>query len=197
MERIVGETIKLNPDVVFITGDMVDGSARLHKHTFKAINRLKMPVFFVTGNHETYEGMDEVFRVLEGSNLKILSGEVIDFKGVQVVGVNYSFERNHLQNTLNQLKIEKEKPSILLYHLPQELESTHAAGIDLQLSGHTHNGQMIPFNYLVKLMFPYIRGLYDYKGTKLYVSQGTGTWGPPMRLGSRCEITLINLKSSN
>jgi len=197
MERIVGETIKLNPDVVFITGDMVDGSARLHRHTFIAINRLKMPVFFVTGNHETYEGMDEVFRVLEGSNLKILSGEVIDFKGVELVGVNYSLERNHLQNTLNQLKIEKEKPSILLYHLPQELERTHAAGIDLQLSGHTHNGQMIPFNYLVKLMFPYIRGLYDYKGTKLYVSQGTGTWGPPMRLGSRCEITLINLKSSN
>lgn len=197
MEQVVEETIRLNPDVVFITGDMVDGSARLHKDTFKAINRLKMPVFYITGNHETYEGMDEVLRVLEDINLKILSGEVVNFKGVQVVGVNYSLNRNHLKNTLNQLQIEKEKPAILLYHLPRELESAHAAGIDLQLSGHTHNGQMMPVNFLVKLMFPYIKGLYDYKGTKLYVSQGTGTWGPPMRLGSRCEITLINLKSSN
>ncbi|BDZ69689.1 hypothetical protein GCM10025861_02060 [Methanobacterium petrolearium] len=75
------------------------------------------------------------------------------------------------------------------------MEDANEAGIDLQLSGHTHNGQMIPFNVLVKLMFPYMTGLYEYKGTKLYVSQGTGTWGPPMRLGSRCEITLITLKS--
>jgi uncharacterized protein len=194
MERIVNETNKLNPDVVFITGDMVDGSARLHKHTFKAINHLKMPVFFVTGNHETYEGLDEVFRVLEGTKLRILQGELVDFNGIQVIGVGYYYGKEHLKNTLSQLEIDSEKPSILLYHLPQELENAHAAGIDLQLSGHTHNGQMIPFNFLVKLMFPYITGLYEYKGTKLYVSQGTGTWGPPMRLGSMCEMTLITLK---
>jgi uncharacterized protein len=197
MERIVNETNKLNPDVVFITGDMVDGSARLHKHTFNAINNLNAPVFFVTGNHETYEGLDEVFRVLEGTKLRILQGELVDFKGVQVVGVGYSYERDHLKNTLSGLEINNKKPSILLYHLPRELEDANEVGIDLQLSGHTHNGQMIPFNFLVKLMFPYIQGLYEYKGTQLYVSQGTGTWGPPMRLGSRCEMTLITLKDLN
>ncbi|MBI5459667.1 metallophosphoesterase [Methanobacterium sp.] len=194
MERIVNETNKLNPDLVFITGDMVDGSARLHKHTFNAINRLNAPAFFVTGNHETYEGLDEVFRVLEGTKLRILQGELVDFKGIQVIGVGYYYGRDHLKNTLSQLEINNEKPAILLYHLPRELENAHEAGIDLQLSGHTHNGQMIPFNFLVKLMFPYIQGLYEYNGTKLYVSQGTGTWGPPMRLGSRCEMTLITLK---
>ncbi|MBI4813640.1 MAG: metallophosphoesterase [Methanobacterium sp.] len=197
MERIVNETNKLNPDVVFITGDMVDGSARLHKHTFNAINRLKAPAFFVTGNHETYEGLDEVFRVLEGTKLRILQGELVDFKGIQVIGVGYYYGRDHLKNTLSQLKINNEKPSILLYHLPRELKNAHEAGIDLQLSGHTHNGQMIPFNFLVKLMFPYIQGLYEYNGTQLYVSQGTGTWGPPMRLGSRCEMTLITLKQDS
>ncbi|MBP1947074.1 metallophosphoesterase [Methanobacterium petrolearium] len=195
MERIVTKTNKLNPDVVFITGDMVDGSARLHKHTFKAINRFNTPVFFVTGNHETYEGLDEVFRVLGSTKLKILQNELVEFKGIQVIGVEYSFGRGHLKKILSQLKIDEDKPSILLYHLPGELEDANEAGIDLQLSGHTHNGQMIPFNVLVKLMFPYMTGLYEYKGTKLYVSQGTGTWGPPMRLGSRCEITLITLKS--
>ncbi len=197
LERIVHETNKLNPDVVFITGDMVDGSARLHKHTFKAINSLKAPTFFVTGNHETYEGLDEVFRVLESTKLKILQNELVEFRGMQVIGVGYSFERNHLKNTLSQLEIKDEKPSILLYHLPRELKEASEAGINLQLSGHTHNGQMIPFNFLVKLIFPYINGLYEYQETRLYVSQGTGTWGPPMRLGSRCEMTLIKLKAIN
>lgn len=194
MERIVKETNKLNPDVVFITGDVVDGSARLHKHTFKAIDRLAAPVFFVTGNHETYEGLDEVFRVLGHTKLKILRNELVEFNQIQVIGVEYSFERDHLKNTLKNLEINNDKPSILLYHLPKGIKEAKEAGIDLQLSGHTHNGQMIPFNFLVKLMFPYISGLYDYKGTQLYVSQGTGTWGPPMRLGSNCEITLIKLK---
>lgn len=197
MERIVTETNKLDPDVVLITGDMVDGSARLHKHTFKAINRFKVPSFFVTGNHETYEGLGEVFRVLEGTNLRILMEEIVEFKGIHIIGVGYSFEKGHLNNSLSRLDIKTGKPSILLYHLPRELKSANEAGVDLQLSGHTHNGQIIPFNFLVKLMFPYISGLYEYKGTQLYVSQGTGTWGPPMRLGSNCEITSIILKASD
>ncbi|HII83574.1 MAG TPA: metallophosphoesterase [Methanobacterium subterraneum] len=194
MERIVDETNKMDPDVVFITGDMVDGSARLHKHTFKAIDNFNAPAFFVTGNHETYEGLEEVFRVLGGTKLKILQEEVAEFRGVQVVGVGYSHRGDHLKNTLSSIKIQDEKPSILLYHLPVGLGEVSAAGIDLQLSGHTHNGQMIPFNFLVKLMFPYISGFYEYNGTQLYVSQGTGTWGPPMRLGSKCELTVIQLK---
>ncbi|PKL73499.1 MAG: metallophosphoesterase [Methanobacteriales archaeon HGW-Methanobacteriales-2] len=194
MERIVDETNKMDPDVVFITGDMVDGSARLHKHTFKAIDSFNAHAFFVTGNHETYEGLEEVFRVLGGTKLKILQEEVAEFRGVQVVGVGYSHRGDHLKNTLSSIKIQDEKPSILLYHLPVGREEVSAAGIDLQLSGHTHNGQMIPFNFLVKLMFPYISGFYEYNGTQLYVSQGTGTWGPPMRLGSKCELTVIQLK---
>ena len=197
MERIVNETNKLNPDVVFITGDVVDGSARLHKHTFKAIDRLIAPAFFVTGNHEIYEGLDEVFRVLGDTKLKILRNEMVEYNQKQVVGVEYSFERDHLKNTLKRLEINGDKPSILLYHLPTDLKAASEAGISLQLSGHTHNGQMIPFNFLVKLMFPYISGLYEYKGMQLYVSQGTGTWGPPMRLGSNCEITIIKLKKEN
>lgn len=90
MERIVTETNKLNSDVIFITGDLVDGSARLHKHTFKAINRFNAPTFFVTGNHETYEGLDEVFRVLGCTDLKILQNELVEFNRIQVIGVDYS-----------------------------------------------------------------------------------------------------------
>lgn len=193
LERVVKKTNSLNPDIVLITGDMVDGSAKLHKHTFCALNRINAPFLFVTGNHEIYEGLEEVFRVLDPTNLEMLSNEKFEFKGIQIIGVNYSFDQDHLKNMLHRLKIEKNKPSILMYHLPQGLDIANEAGVDLQLSGHTHNGQIFPFSLLVKLVFPYNNGLYEYNGTYLYVSQGTGTWGPPMRLGSKNEITLIKL----
>jgi uncharacterized protein len=197
IEKIVKKTNELDPEMVFITGDMVDGSARLHTNTFSSINKIKAPVFFITGNHETYEGLDEVFRVLRNTEMEILRDQMVECKGIQIIGVEYSFERNHMANVLSKIKIDPEKPSIMLYHLPNELKSVAEADIGLQLSGHTHAGQMLPFNYLVRLMFPYMKGLYKYMGTYLYVSPGTGTWGPPMRLGSRCEITLIKLKAPN
>ncbi len=197
MERIVNKTNEINPEIVFITGDMVDGSARLHTNTFGAINKLNAPVFFITGNHETYEGLDEVFRVLRNTDMRVLRDEMVDCNGIQIIGVEYSFEYNHMENVLSKLKINNEKPSIMLYHLPRELKTVANAGIGLQLSGHTHAGQMFPFNYLVRLMFPLFNGIYKYEGTYLHVSPGTGTWGPPMRLGSRCEITVINLKGED
>lgn len=193
MEKLVKITNGIGPEIVFITGDMVDGSARLHTHTFSSINKLKAPTFFITGNHETYEGLDEVFRVLRHTDMIVLRDRMVECEGIQIIGVEYSFERNHMENVISQLKINKDKPSIMLYHIPRELKTVSKAGINLQLSGHTHAGQMFPFNYLVRLMFPYMKGLYKYKETYLYVSPGTGTWGPPMRLGSRCEITVINL----
>lgn len=194
MEKIVEKTNKIDPEMIFITGDMVDGSARLHTNTFNAINKLKAPVFFITGNHETYEGLDEVFRVLRNTHMHVLRDEMVECNGIQIIGVEYSFEVNHMENVLAKLKIDTEKPSIILYHLPRELKTVAKAGIGLQLSGHTHAGQMFPFNYLVRLMFKYMHGIYKYDGTYLHVSPGTGTWGPPMRLGSRCEITVITLK---
>lgn len=194
LEKVVEKTNELNPEVVFITGDMVDGSARLHTHTFSAINKLEVPVFFIMGNHETYEGLDEVLKVLKGVNMEILRDQMVEFNGIQIIGVEYSFERNHMEKVLSKIKLDQNKPSIVLYHTPTELEATADAGVGLQLSGHTHAGQMLPFNYLVRLMFRYMSGIYKYKGTYLYVSPGTGTWGPPMRLGSRCEITVIDLE---
>jgi uncharacterized protein len=194
MERIVQKTNEIEPEIVFITGDMVDGSARLHTNTFDSINKLKAPVFFITGNHETYEGLDEVFRVLRKTDMIFLRDELVECKGIQIIGVDYSFEVNHMENVISKLNINIEKPSIMLYHLPRELKTVAKAGIGLQLSGHTHAGQIFPFNYLVRLMFRYLVGLYKYDDTYLYVSPGTGTWGPPMRLGSRCEITVITLK---
>lgn len=83
---------------------------------------------------------------------------------------------------------------VLLYHRPDGLEAAAAANIDLMLCGHTHNGQIVPFNFLVRRVFPRIVGLHDLGGTRLYVSPGTGTWGPVMRLGTRSEITVFDVR---
>ena len=194
MKEIVKKTDALNPDLVLITGDLVEGTVGLHPSMFDSINKLKAKIFFITGNHDMYEGLESVFEVLKTTNINILRDEVVEFEGLQIVGVNYSTHRNHLKTVLPELNIDKSKPSLLMYHVPVEVESANEAGIDLQLSGHTHKGQIFPLNFLGKLVFPYFNGLYNYNGTQLYVSPGTGTWGPPMRSGSRSEITLINLK---
>jgi Predicted phosphohydrolases len=194
IKEIVKKIDALDPDLLLITGDLVEGSVGLHPSMFDAINTLKAKIFFVTGNHDTYGGLENVFEVLKTTNINILRNEVAEFEGLQIVGVGYSTSRNYLKTVLPELEIDKSKPSLLMYHVPIEIEYANDAGIDLQLSGHTHRGQMFPFNFLGKLVFPYFNGVYNYNGTQLYVSPGTGTWGPPMRSGSRSEITLINLK---
>ncbi len=193
IKKIVKKTNALNPHIVLITGDTADGSAKLHPYMFNDIDKLKCPVFLGIGNHDVYEGIDNVLEVLKTTNIRVLRDEMVEIHDLQIIGVDYSFEKNYLKNVLLQLEIDKSKPSILMYHVPTEIEAASAAGIDLQISGHTHKGQFFPFNYLGRLVFPYFNGLYRYNGTILYVSQGTGTWGPPMRLGSKNEITLIKL----
>lgn len=197
MKKIVEKTNALNPDIVLITGDTADGSAKLHPYMFNTIDNLKAPVFLGMGNHDFYEGLDNVLEVLKTTNINVLRDEIAEFEGLQIIGVDYSLERNYLKKILPQIEIDNSKPSILMYHVPTEVETANEHGIDLQLSGHTHKGQLFPFNFLGRLVFPYFNGLYNYNGTQLYVSQGTGTWGPPMRLGSKNEVTLIKLKRTN
>lgn len=197
LEKIVEKVNNLNPDFVVITGDLVDGTAKLHDAMFNPINSINSPVYFVTGNHEVYENLSKVIPILEKTKMQVLDNKIINTKGIQLVGVSYSQESNNLKTVLSNLKINSSKPSILLYHVPTEIDVAKENSINLMLSGHTHNGQIFPFTLLVKLVHPKIKGLYDVSGMNLYVSPGTGMWGPPMRLGSSNEITLFNLKSSN
>jgi len=195
MSKIVKKTNDLKPDIVLVTGDTVDGSAKIHPGMFNAIEKIKAPVFLIMGNHEYYEGLENVLNVLNTLDITILRDEIVEIQDIQIIGVDYSYNKDHLKYTLSKLKIDKSKPSVLMYHVPNELEAANHAGIDLQISGHTHKGQLFPFNLFSRLVFPYFNGLYNYNNTTLYVSQGTGTWGPPMRLGSKNEITQIKLKN--
>ena len=194
IKKMVDKIVDLEPEIVFITGDLFDGSSKLPDNILEYFNRLKVPILFIMGNHDFYQGMDEIYKFMEKTHITMLNNQIFQFKDLQVVGVPFAWSRGYLKKTLNKIDFNKRRPTVLLYHLPSEFKAAKDAGIDLQLSGHTHAGQFFPFNYFVQLMFPYIRGLYENQGAYLYVSQGTGTLGPPMRWGSSCEITSIHIK---
>lgn len=196
LEMVVGKTNKQKPDLVLITGDLFDGSAPIHEEMLVALNNLEAPTYFSTGNHEVYEGLSEVAETIKNLKMKFLANEVAMEGEIQIIGVNDKQALPKgvtLDTILQEQKFSADKPTVLLYHTPVEWEAARANGIDLMLSGHTHNGQVIPFNLLVRLFFKYVNGLYETDNSFLHVSSGAGTWGPPMRLGSQNKIVLLNL----
>jgi hypothetical protein len=195
LERITKKVNALNPDVVLITGDLVDGSAAMRPGMFDELKKIKAKIYFSTGNHETYEGnIADVLKIITDSGIEVLDNRAVDFQGVQLVGVSYKMQRDNLKTELEKINIDKTKPTILMYHEPRDGDVAADFGVDLMLSGHTHNGQLAPFNLAVKLVYPYINGIYNVGNMNWYVSPGTGTWGPPMRLGSQSTITFFDLK---
>ena len=193
LERLVEKTNALNPDVVLITGDLMDPQDNLTSDSMAPLNALKAPAYFVTGNHERYVGLDKVMSLLEKTSVIVLRNEVVLFDSLQLIGIDDSDNRSQVRRNLAGLELNPDMFTILLYHQPEGFNDAEAAGVDLMLSGHTHNGQIWPFNMVVGLRFKYLKGLHTIGDMKLYVSTGSGTWGPPMRLGSRNLITLIEL----
>ncbi len=196
LEQVVERSNRLDPDVVMITGDLIDAGARVHEGMFDEFDRLGAPVYFVTGNHEVYEGLEAVYSVLNGSKIRVLKDEIVEDADIQILGVEYADDDGHLGTELEKLSIDRGKPAVLMYHSPEGVADAKRAGIDLLLAGHTHGGQLFPINVVVRMVFGYSTGLHDLGGTFLYLSPGTGTWGPYMRLGSRNEITHITLKAT-
>ena len=195
-DKLVHRVNSLEAEAVFITGDLFDGMdtdfSWFHQRQFVA----RKGVFYALGNHDLILGEARLRTLLANSNIQILSNEIVTVDNLQIVGLNCYYEgRLDVKGKiLSQLGYESDKPSILLYHEPKDLEAAREAGIDLQLSGHTHGGQMFPFNLVAKILYRgFSGGLYHLKNFSLSVSFGVGTWGPPLRLGSRSEITLIKL----
>jgi predicted MPP superfamily phosphohydrolase len=123
----------------------------------------------------------------------VLRNEVEDNGRYQIIGVDDSWDRKMVRRVLSDMEIHPGKYTILMYHRPVGLEDARAAGVDLMLTGHTHSGQFLPFQLLVKAIWKRVRGLYDLGGMHLYAAPGTGTWGPPMRVGTNSEITLLRV----
>jgi len=209
-------------DFLAITGDLADGSSPIDSNSFKALANSEVPIFFTLGNHDFYPGVDKVINAVESANITVLSNQLVQIKGIQLSGVPFGREGfinspaqnvnstssvtlqnliNNGENNINKMgehnfetSVDCNKVLIVLHHVPAGWELFKDIGVDLVLSGHTHGGQLFPFNHLVKRVFPYIRGLYEDNGKYLFVSEGIGTLSPPMKLGTNAEMAVFHLK---
>jgi predicted MPP superfamily phosphohydrolase len=218
-DRMVDRVNALDPDLIMVTGDLFDGIGGFYDAFIEPLNRLKARrgIFFVTGNHEHYAGIGRTLAVIGKTNITILDNETVDINGLQVIGVSYPGIRHNADIA----GLADIKPSdayrILLFHTPTSIllpssgqKSRHVStywmpdtsydhnrqlGVDLQLSGHTHYGQIFPFNLITRLLYrgnDY--GLKRHGALLLYTSSGVGTWGPPLRTAGKSEIVLIRFR---
>ncbi len=204
VEAVVEAVNKLDADVVAITGDLVDGSVReLAEHVAPLAGlRSREGTFFVTGNHEYYSGAAAWVGELRRLGIIVLMNEHVVLRrsgaAIVVAGVT-DFSAGHFDRAEAsdpKRALEGSPPAalrVLLAHQPRSAEAAEAAGFDLQLSGHTHGGQFLPWNFLVRLQQPFTAGLKRWRRMWVYTSRGTGYWGPPKRFGAPSEITLLRL----
>jgi uncharacterized protein len=204
LQRVVDQVNALKPDVVAITGDLVDGSVEQLREQMTPLSRIQAPlgVYYVTGNHEFYHGarawMAEVARL----GITVLTNEhrVVERGGARLVVAGVTdYNAGHIEPALESRPdlalagAPADVPRLLLAHQPRTALGLQGLRVDLQLSGHTHGGQIFPFNFFVKLQQPVVQGLHTVAGTRVYTHRGTGYWGPPLRLGPAPEIAALTL----
>jgi uncharacterized protein len=201
LKDIINKTNNINPDLIVITGDLIDNDLSKIQQFCESLKKLKSKygVYAVTGNHEFYVGINEFIKVAQHSNIKVLRNEKETISdSIELIGIDdntgkrFSEIGSDLKTALKNCDLKK--PIILLSHQPDIFSEAVKNGVDLQLSGHTHAGQIPPMDLIVKFYFKYPYGLYHRNLSYLYTTSGTGIWGPPMRLFSRSEIVKIILK---
>ena len=192
LKKVMRKVNQLDAQFLCITGDLVDSSG-VSEEELRSLQSFGGPIYFCIGNHEKYEYLDGIVQRLNNLGVTLLRNQAVINDGVQVMGIDDMVDAMQVSRQIARIPVATEPYVILLYHRPRGLQAAADAGVDLMLSGHTHNGQIVPFNFVVKRVFEQIRGLYYHGQTTLYVSTGTGTWGPIMRLGTRSEITLIEV----
>jgi len=207
IETIVAQCNALAADLIVITGDLVDGSVEeLREHVAPLSSlRAKYGVFFVTGNHEYYSGAADWCGELERLGVRVLRNERVSIgdetASFDLAGVDdhsaHRFGNGHGEDLPKALRgRDLSRELVLLAHQPRTIFEAQAHGVGLQLSGHTHGGQLWPWTYLVRLQQPVVAGLARFGNSLVYVSCGTGYWGPPMRLGAPSEIAELTLRST-
>jgi hypothetical protein len=208
VRQVVDQVNALEPDLIAVTGDLVEGTPERLRREVAPLADLsaRLGSYFVTGNHDYFSGWEPWQPALERLGFRVLRNESVPIEiegnGFDLAGVDdheaaqfgaEAGQGTDLERTLADRDPEREV--ILLAHQPRAVDEAAAHDVGLVLSGHTHGGQIWPWMHMVGLQQPYISGLHRHgERTQIYVSEGTGYWGPPMRVGSRCEITHIVLR---
>src|SRR5579872_142289 len=199
LRRVVRKLSQLRPDVLFIPGDMFDGTPVDFERLAKPWTEFSAPLgsYFITGNHEQFTSATRFLEGVKKSGIRALVNEKIVLDGLQIVGIDYihSTHAEHFRSILRRMPLDPDAASILLVHNPNHLPVAAEAGFSLQISGHTHRGQYFPFTAVVSRMYgKFAYGLHHFGDLAVYTSCGVGTWGPPMRLGSSPEIVLLQFE---
>jgi predicted MPP superfamily phosphohydrolase len=190
---------RLRPDFVFIGGDLYDGEAVDVDKVIEPLSRISVPLgtYFITGNHEEFYDNTIYLQAIRRAGMRVLDNEKVELDGVQIIGVDYRDAKREgdFKKILEKMNIDPKKPSILLKHVPTHLHVAEEQGISLQLSGHTHQGQVFLFRLITSRVYQgYDYGLKRFGDLQIYTSSGAGTWGPPMRLDTTPEIVIIEFK---
>jgi len=199
LRRIVADVLKENPDAVFIAGDLYDGTAIDAKRAAEPLSQLTAPhgVYFVAGNHEQFTDDTQYLQAVEAAGVRVLRNEKVEAAGLQIIGVPYvhATHTEHFASVLKGIGVDRERASILLTHAPDHPQVAEAAGVSLQLSGHTHVGQFIPWSWMARRIYrQFVYGLSRIGKMQVFTSSGAGTWGPPLRLGSNPEIVVLQFE---
>jgi uncharacterized protein len=199
LRRMVAKILKEKPDVIFIAGDLYDGTAIDVQRAAEPLSKLVAPhgVYFVAGNHEQFGDDSKYLHAIEAAGVRVLSNEKVELDGLQLIGVPYKHATHdgHFASVLRDIRLDRDRASILLTHAPDHPKVAEAAGVSLQLSGHTHLGQSIPWSWMARRMYQqFVYGLSRIGKMQVFTSSGAGTWGPPLRLGSNPEIVVLEFE---
>lgn len=197
--RLLKMASRFKPDIVFIPGDLFDGTKVDLDRVLAPFKKFSAPlgIYFSTGNHEEFTVATHYLEAVTRAGIRVLANESVDIDGMRIAGVLYQDSTHiiRMKAFLDSLGINRTQPCILLNHAPTRLPIVEQAAVSLQLSGHTHGGQMIPFTWLTRRVFgKFTRGLHRFGALQVYTSTGAGTWGPPMRIGSASEIVVFTFE---
>jgi predicted MPP superfamily phosphohydrolase len=206
LEKIVEATNQRKPDIVLITGDLIDSEAAFVPGELEPLARVSAPVYYVGGNHEKYVDAERAFALVKKYGVNVLRNQVVETHGLQLVGLDYmnadedtfelhpSDDSRTIKSVLASLRLKGGMPSVLLHHSPTGVQYAGANGIDLMIAGHTHGGQFFPGTLVATAVFPFTHGLYRRGPLQVFVSQGAGTFMSRVRLGTSSELNLLRLK---
>jgi hypothetical protein len=199
VRHITERVLSLKPDIIFIGGDVFDGTAMPTDRPVEPLSKLIAPLgtYYITGNHDEFFNPQPNIDAIKKAGIKVLNNEEIEIDGIQIVGVDYlsTAKKENFESVLNAIDLNPKLPSILLRHEPSFVDIAEKKGFKLMLSGHTHQAQVFPLIFFPKYIYKGFEfGLKKKGQMQIYTSSGVGTWGPPLRVGSYSQIVSIDFE---